>query len=332
MSNAHPKPGPSRLIRRAPLVLGTTLLLSLSISSYYLSPSKPSFGQTYTPALLLSHTQPTPHTSLFRLRLLRPPKPGGPFYALWVRSPVLQIEREFTPLRGLEGKGDEVELWVKREGEVARYLAGRKVGDEIGVRGWSPGVQWEDQHWDEVIMISGGTGIIPFYQLMDHLFLNPRSPTPPGSGKTKFTLLHAAPVPEELPPASMLGPLGELQRSQPDKFRLRLFVDSAPSGAREHLVGGAALPLTVRRIQPYDIWLALGLSPPTQQTFFSRFRFRSVSPPAAKDPSRKVLFLVSGPEGMVQAFAGPRARDLTEGQVGGVLGGMGYGRGEVRKL
>lgn len=35
---------------------------------------------------------------------------------------------------------------------------------------------------------------------------------------------------------------------------------------------------------------------------------------------------------MVNAIAGPRARDLSQGPIGGILGELGYGKGEVVKL
>jgi len=180
--------------------------------------------------------------------------------------------------------------------------------------------------------ISGGTGIAPFYQLLDYLLLHPRIDPPP---KTRFTLLHGSLTPSELPPPSILGPLADLQRRHPERFSLQLFVDALPSGPPAYQVGRDSLPLSVRRIQPDD--LANAVKPPTSTSFTPRrtifsYLFPLPPEPPRRAPDKKVLFLVCGPEPMVEAFAGPRARDLTEGEIGGMLGEMGYGKGEVRKL
>ncbi|KZT53682.1 hypothetical protein CALCODRAFT_500829 [Calocera cornea HHB12733] len=375
MHPTHPRYAPPHAVlptpksgRRLPLVLGATAV-GLSLAAWYLvrpAPAQPLNPHSYTPALITTHTHPTPRTSLIRIRLTDPAPPPGPFYALWIKSPQVQIERPYTPLRGLEGpegveggegaEGREVELWVKHEdgGEVSRYLGGKRAGEGIEVRGWTPTLQWEDKAWDEVVMISGGTGIAPFYQLLHHLFLRSRSPSPsqppPPSTRPRFTLLHGSLSPSELPPSEILGPLVELQRREPDRFRLRLFVDRLMDGAgamgagqeAEVEVAGQRLPLTVGRIRREDLVDAVRPShsppPPPSPSWrgllSSFFPASSRAPPAQgeKGKGKKVLFLVCGPEPMVEAYAGPRARDLSEGEVGGVLGGMGYGRGEVRKL
>ncbi|KZP00343.1 hypothetical protein CALVIDRAFT_270891 [Calocera viscosa TUFC12733] len=334
---AHAVPSPPKL-RRLPLALGTTVL-GLSLASwYFLRPPSPKAldPASYSPALITSHTHPTPRTSLLKLRLPSPSPPPEPFYVLWVKSPQVQIERPYTPLRGLEGEGgEEVELWVRHErgGEVSRYLSGRKVGEEVEVRGWTRSIQWQDKDWDEVIMLSGGTGIAPFHQLLHHLFLS--SPVPPQ--KTRFTLLHGSRSPSELPPPEILGPLAALQQRWPERFRMRLFVDELAGGPAVHSVGDERLLLNERRIQLDDLLRAVDPPPPPRFRFLGRVMALLppfMSPRQEEKPKRnKVLWLVSGPEEMVEAYAGPRARDLSEGEVGGVLGSMGTGKGwEVRKL
>ncbi|SCZ87356.1 BZ3500_MvSof-1268-A1-R1_Chr2-2g04822 [Microbotryum saponariae] len=52
----------------------------------------------------------------------------------------------------------------------------------------------------------------------------------------------------------------------------------------------------------------------------------------AKDGGENCLVVVCGPESMITDLAGPRARDLSPGPIGGVLGKLGYTSSQVLKL
>ncbi|KAJ6516180.1 ferredoxin reductase-like C-terminal NADP-linked domain-containing protein [Mycena sanguinolenta] len=274
----------------------------------------------FTRATLTESRQSGPNTKLLVLTV-----PGfakskqnasqmAPIWSVYIKDDDIQVERPYTPLEGIDEHG-QMHFWIKKypKGEVARWLHSKKVGDQVEFRGPLSTWAWEEDAWDEIVMISGGTGITPFYQLLHSSF------SEGVDSKTRFTLLHSSPTPSELPPPEILGRLRAYAKAHPEKFALHLFVDSR-DGDRP-----ADLPsLEVGRIQKPTIERCLGLKP------FSPWR--NLFAQAPQKTPRKTLFLVCGPEPMINAIAGPYGRNFSQGPIGGVLGELGYTSSEVRKL
>ncbi|KAI0081677.1 ferredoxin reductase-like protein [Panus rudis PR-1116 ss-1] len=242
-----------------------------------------------------------------------------PIWSIFIKDDDIQVERPYTPLDGFDDNGC-MRFWIKKypRGEVGRWLHSKQPGEKIEIRGPLKTWPWQDGIWDEVVMISGGTGFAPFHQLLHRLLLS--SQIPPT--KTRFTLLHSSRVPAELPPAELLTPLKSFARSHPEALRLSLFVDTLGDGpAQEH-------ELRVKRIDKHDILAALGRTEhkPWWKSLFSS------SSTASPDNTKKVLFLVCGPEPMIAAIAGPFGRNLSQGAVGGYLGEIGMNKDQVWKL
>ncbi|KAJ6510067.1 ferredoxin reductase-like C-terminal NADP-linked domain-containing protein [Mycena vitilis] len=265
----------------------------------------------FTRATLTSSEPSGPNTKLLVLTV---PKfsaqhktSPAPIWSVFIKDDDIQVERPYTPLEGIDANGRML-FWIKKypKGEVGRWLHSKRVGDEIEFRGPLSTWAWKEDTWDEIVMISGGTGITPFYQLF-HSFISKES-----SSKTRFTLLHASPTPSELPPPTILGPLRDYATQNPEKFSLHLFVD--------RLDGNSSPDLQVGRISKPAVQRCLGLNRPWWQNIFS---------PTPNTP-RKTLFLVCGPEPMINAIAGPYGRNFSQGPIGGILGELGYA--EVRKL
>ncbi|KAN0097677.1 hypothetical protein V8E55_002123 [Tylopilus felleus] len=215
-----------------------------------------------------------------------------------------------------------MKFWIKNyeRGEVGRWLHSRQVGDSIEVRGpvqtWSR--SWQNGCWDEVIMVSGGTGITPFYQLLYNVFRAHDT-----SFNARFTLLHGSRSLADLPPSSMIQSLTTISQEYPDKFQFHLFVDSMNDTSETQ-------PLNVQRgrIDKSEVQDALRL---THSTPWWRRLFGQSSPTSLASEKR-VLVLVCGPEGMVNAVAGPYGRNYSQGKVGGVLGELGLQSHQVWKL
>jgi len=165
--------------------------------------------------------------------------------------------------------------------------------------------------------ISGGTGITPFYQLIHGVFSQPRDDVP--APRTRFTLLHSSPRPSDLPPGAILDTLRDYAQRHPDSFTLELFVDTA-----EPKVDG----LSVGRIGRKAVQNAL-VPRSHKNSWWERLREGS---PNINLKERRTLFLVCGPEPMIAAIAGARGRNLTQGEVGGVLGSLGAESTQVFKL
>ncbi|KAF5369943.1 hypothetical protein D9758_001297 [Tetrapyrgos nigripes] len=243
--------------------------------------------------------------------------PFSPIWSVFIKDDDIQVERPYTPLEGVNERG-EMLFWIKKypHGEVARWLHSKVVGEEIGLRGPLQTWRWEDKEWDQVIMISGGTGITPFYQLFHSVISRL-----PSAHKTRFTLLHSSRAPSELPPPSILKPMISYAETNPDRLKMQLCVDSYGEGdhSRHHL----GQKMELGRISKLHIKKSLG----DVQSWWNWFSGHS-------DPTnqQKTLFLVCGPESMIAAIAGPYGRNFSQGAVGGVLAELGYTSGQVYKL
>ncbi|KAK7061477.1 NADH-cytochrome B5 reductase [Favolaschia claudopus] len=288
----------------------------------------------FTRAILTSSEPSGPNTKLLVLRVpgfTKSPESTtsasrfNPIWSVYIKDDDIQVERPYTPLEGIDEEGRMV-FWVKKypKGEVGRWLHSKKVGDQVEFRGplstWAPR---EDDAWDEIVMISGGTGITPFYQLCHSIFS--REDNASRTKIPRFTLLHSSPTPSELPPPRILGRLREYAAAYPDRMALHLFVDSLepPPALATDLP-----PLQLGRIGKPAIQRTLGIKTPS---WWRSFSFFENSANTVK-PSRRILFLVCGPEPMIRAIAGPYGRNFSQGPVAGILGELGYTSKEVRKM
>ncbi|PFH52653.1 hypothetical protein AMATHDRAFT_74117 [Amanita thiersii Skay4041] len=333
------------LTSRIPHYTAISLLAAFACatSAYLFLPSAPSRAaptsatetlspQHFTPSTVLSTEDTGPDTKIITLRIkpalvpshfirettapLTPNTPAADrrIYSIFIKDSDIQVERAYTPLQCADKEG-KIQFWVKKyeHGEVGRWLHEKKAGDVIELRGpirtwdWS----WRDceGEWDDVVMISGGTGITPFYQFLHSLFSSPASLK--GHGRTRYTLLHASRTPMDLPPPSILDPLAKFASEYSDIFRMRVFVDLVPGGCPS-IAGNNALELG--RIGKDAISQSLELKQ------MGRWWWQTNT----KAQQKKVLFLVCGPESMINAIAGPYGRNLSQGLVGGILGDMGY--------
>lgn len=257
----------------------------------------------FTPLKLVSKTEITPETSVFRLGIspaMLPLLDGlsrSAILSLYVMQPDLQIQRPYTPLETScfyrEGSG-VIELLVKRykNGELSRWLHQLRPGDEIKVRG--PVVTWDfgQQALDEVIFIVGGTGITPAYQFIKKELSEKTS-------ATRISVVFSSPDESNI---LLRATLDDLIAQDPSRLSIQYLVDRGSSKKNNKLEVG--------RVNPEFLEKLIGKG--------------------GLKPNRVVV--VCGPEGMVTAVAGPRARDLSQGPVGGILGRLGYTSQEVIKL
>ncbi|WOO76623.1 NADH-cytochrome b5 reductase 2 [Vanrija pseudolonga] len=100
-------------------------------------------------------------------------------------APQIQIERPYTPIN--DGRLGDLELVVKRVpgGEVGRLAHSLKPGAEVAMRGPLQTFNLDQSQYDTVVMISTGTAVAPFLQLLSKAH----------PANTNFRLLHALPNP-----------------------------------------------------------------------------------------------------------------------------------------
>lgn len=157
--------------RAAPGVAG--LLAGACLAAYFLYPDESRSAPTsqdaplspthFTPATLLSSETCNHDTKLMRLNIPRHliPVDGSlhgcrPIWSIFVKDDDIQVERPYTPLEGIDGEGNML-LWVKAypKGEVGRWLHSKKPNEQIEIRGPLQTWLWNENEWDEVVMVCG---------------------------------------------------------------------------------------------------------------------------------------------------------------------------------
>lgn len=260
--------------------------------------------QHFTPTRIISTEESGPHTKLIKIAIapdLLPPRDlFDPIWSVYIKDDDIQVERPYTPLRGVDENGHML-FWIKKypEGEVGRWLHSKNTDDKIELRGPIKTWTWKQDSWDEVVMvcvlpslkifnlkafeISGGTGITPFVQLFHNVISQPTK-----SPNTRFTLIHSSRVPAELPPPAVLEPLTAFAAENLQKFKIHVFVD-AQDGSKfpvpiPHINTGritdSALERCLRSEQMPGLW-------------WRRLFHKNLS---EDERPRRTLFLVCGPE------------------------------------
>ncbi|GAA5981392.1 hypothetical protein JCM10908_004092 [Rhodotorula pacifica] len=273
-------------------------------------------GDRWTAVKIKSVTPLTPETSLFRLEVPKSVLPPAfssdptarPILSLYVKEPSLQIQRAYTPLTAasFDPKGPaELDLVVKRypDGELSRYMHRLGPGSELNVRG--PSVTWwyRRQDWDEVVFVVGGTGITPAYQFV-HDMLRSDAASSSSVPRPAVSIIYASPSPSRV---LLKKELDSFTAQDPAHVSLHYLVDRPDAGSSKKQVPP---DLSVGFIERPKLEKAIG----------------------AKDQEKRRVVVVCGPEGMVEAVAGPRGRNFSQGRVGGILQQLGYTEKEVVEL
>ncbi|KAI8867312.1 ferredoxin reductase-like protein [Ramicandelaber brevisporus] len=220
------------------------------------------------------------------------------------RSPEYVLEKIEEGNRRVEC---EIELLIKRyrASTVARYTHTLRPGDDIELRGPVLTIRDPSEPGDDnsakpprrsIGMVAGGTGITPMYRLIKH-HLEERDDI--NRNDVRFSLIYAARTPEDL---VLYDELVDLARKHPQRLNVTSVVEQQ---------GSDASTMTESYIGRVD------------STMISKHL------PA---PSRDTAILVSGPDGMINAVAGPLGRNLSQGPVGGILAQLGYTSEMVTKL
>lgn len=299
---------------------------------------------------------PNPHPSYLTLGSSEPAKWRYPLWSVEFKQPEVQIARNYTPLPPLEGElleDGSLRFYVRSipGGEMSNYLGRLTVGREVWLRGTHPGFDVETRlgSQNNVVFLAGGTGVAPAMQVAKSVLDN--------HADVKFTLLWAIRSREELQqalddpkmPASTswwnvfggsskpqpaevghpivaASPLGrelqEMQTRYGDRFRMQVGIDDESSQFRASHIAAA--------IQSTSAAPTLSSAPdcqPHNQKFHgpaSEFEPKGARPCSCETVNRgKNLFMVSGPEGFISHYAGPKVwlgGVETQGAVGGVAG------------
>ncbi|WWD17413.1 hypothetical protein CI109_101854 [Kwoniella shandongensis] len=214
-----PPPKPSSKTRYALAFLGLSLTLPASFYFFTSSSNSALSPQIYTDQKITATKSLTPQHKLIAVAV--PPsskqyfeKPykvdgtlsdsyvGGTGVGevvvqhMMIKSPDIQIERPYTPINDAVKDG-EVRMVVKRVkgGEVGRVVHNAQPGGEVGIRGPIPTFSIVPGDYDKIIMISTGTAVAPFLQLLCKL---PSSSSSSSSPQPALHLIQASPLPDRI--------------------------------------------------------------------------------------------------------------------------------------
>ena len=306
----------------------------------YLTWEEPGLNpETFIPFTLVAKEAVSSTSSVFTLSPRRATNIAQIYDQAWkdgiwsvqVKQPQLQIARSYTPLLpGLnsdEYTDTDLRFLIRRDpqGEVSGYLHKLPIGAEIELRG--PHLEYAIPNGvDEVLFLAGGTGIAPALQVVHHLIV--RSSLP-GNESPRIRILWANRRLEDalgLPmnnqeqraednsltarpyklPSLLARELTNLQEDYQGRLSIQYFIDEQKSFITENL-------------------LARCFTDSTRQ---------AKKPPREGSAGRK-LILVSGPDGFVKYYAGPKVWQggvEHSGSLGGILKKLDPKGWEVWKL
>lgn len=286
---------------------------------------------TFTPFALENKETVSSTSAIFTLS--QPHMPPGFFEDWWkkgvwsieIKQPQLQIARAYTPLPPLDGSDpDALRLLVRREqrGEVSGYIHRRPQGADIEVRG--PAVEFElPEHVDQVVFLAGGTGIAPAIQIAHAL-----------GDKARISVLWASRSREDC----QGGHSDDLVTPGWYATFARLFTNSehraVPHGGEKSLI-----VKQLDALKQANSALSVDYFVDEESTYITPQNVRSAIAPASNLPTTpgqgKQIILVSGPEGFINYWAGPKqwlnGREV-QGPLGGALAHMNLKGWQVVKL
>ncbi|GAB7353403.1 hypothetical protein MBLNU459_g3876t2 [Dothideomycetes sp. NU459] len=289
---------------------------------------------SFTPFKLVHKEQISTTSSLFTLEQAQS---SGKLQELWkrgvwsieIKQPQLQIARAYTPLPPLDTDTaeDRLRLLIRKEikGEVSNFLHRMPEGAMVEIRG--PSVEYElPTKVQKVVFLAGGTGIAPAVQIahalqdradVSVLWANRRREDCEGGKSDNIQpesswfsglgrLLGASPDPalptqSQSPSHAVVQQIEQMKKSHGASLMVDYFVDEEGSF-----------------IRPHNISTLLGQKDASRDT----------------EDGEKLLF-VSGPEGFLNYWAGPKqwqnGREV-QGPLGGALGNMNLKGWKVVKL
>ncbi|WWC89447.1 uncharacterized protein L201_004371 [Kwoniella dendrophila CBS 6074] len=301
--------------------LALTLLgITIPTGGYFLFPSKPELtphiysNQPVTSTKSISNQHklisvPIPQSSGSKEFFTKPYKTDGStadieggeivIQHMMIKSPDIQIERPYTHVND-PLQDNEVRMVVKRVrgGEVGRVVHNLKDGEEVGIRGPIPTFSIYPHKYDKIIMISTGTAISPFLQLLSKL---PSSSTDPMTTTTtstpKLHLIHSNPITGR----------EDWSNTTEDKS----FLPNLQNKFGENLI--------ITRIEP-------GLIP--KQVIVEALK--NPNPNTGKE--ERIMVLICLPPMLMRPLCGNIRPNLSQGPITGVLGELGLTNDQVWKL
>lgn len=289
-------------------------------------------NSSFSPFILVDREKVSSTSSIFALE--QPGLSSDTLVQLWkdavwsieIKQPQLQIARAYTPLPPLDPShaDNQLRLLIRKErnGEVSGYIHATPDSGRLDLRG--PSVEYQlPENVGKVVFLAGGTGIAPAIQVAYAL-----------QGTAPVHVLWANRRREDCQ-----GGISDTVQATGSWLSRLGVTQGHPSASDE----GRAANAIVRQLNSIkacsSTTTTVDYFVDEEKTFISpRHVTAALSPQsdtAAFTTSQKKLIIVSGPEGFVNYWAGPKEwRDGKEvqGPLGGALSNMDLRGWEVVKL
>lgn len=338
------------------------LLLAGTFFYLQSSPTPPSAAAlndtTFTPYIITSRTALSPSSFVLSITPNAPSPspiyllPNGrwrhPLWSVEFKQPEVQISRHYTPLPpssaplSLDEKG-ELRFYIRAvgDGEMTRYLGRLRKGDNVWLRGPHVGFDLVKRLGasKSIVFLAGGTGVVPGMQAAKVAL--------DGYKDTKVSLLWAVrkreeiqnvkaaakswwatPGPEELEntpqgATPVAKQLADMKTQYGDRLSVQIIVDEENASFNQSHIQKTLSAISDTTASGDNCALHdQRLHEPASE--FEYQILECVCVPTADGPlPGKNLFIVSGPDGFVSHYAGPKIWEggkQTQGPVDGVAG------------
>ncbi|KAK7215186.1 hypothetical protein V2G26_003189 [Clonostachys chloroleuca] len=243
-----------------------------------------------------------------------------PLWSVEFKQPEVQISRHYTPLPpsqiSEEDRSGVLRFYIRAvgDGEMSNYLCRLRVGQDVWLRGPHVGFDLVNRLGASkgIVFLAGGTGIVPGMQAAQ-VALDGYQDTSLG-----VNIRDPGPVARQL---------AEMKAKYGSRIDVQVVVDEEGSSFSLENIR-KALVRTTEGHQPSASVTGARCFLHNQKLHEEASEFESDSPPCSCAPTEgalpgKNLFIVSGPDGFVSHYAGPKVWQggkHTQGPLGGVAG------------
>lgn len=210
------------------------------------------------------------------------------------------VFRPYTPISSNLARG-YFDLMIKTypQGVMSKHFHTLKAGDAVELKGPIAKIAVTPNLKRRLGMIAGGTGIAPMLQVINAIVEDPVD-------QTEVSLVFANATPDDI---LLKSTLDSLAARYPAKLKVHYVVEAATGSVGNVTPGkGADANVSLGRVSP---------------------QLLATTMPA---PSADSMVFVCGPPPMMEAVSGSKAKDYSQGEVGGMLLGLGYKKDQVFKF
>lgn len=278
------------------------------------------------------------------------PRWSHPLWSVEFKQPEVQISRHYTPLPPLAGEDPAdgaLRFYIRAvgDGEMSNYLARRRVGQDVFLRGPHVGFELAERLGEHtrLVFLAGGTGVVPGMQAAKAVL--------EASRDASVDLLWAVRKREEIQdsaapeqsswrfwrekkpsalgvevenPSPVTRRLQDLKATYGDRLRVQVVVDEEGTKFQEGDVKNAMLASPSAAVSPSP---GCRFHDQMMHVHASEFALPDAAGCACRPPEGtpvgKNLLIVSGPDGFIEHYAGAKiwlGGQQTQGRVGGVAG------------